>query len=110
MYKWLLFIISLSLAGYCDARMMGMGGGMMGSDAEPPAPPAKNAAPDVRKGYDLVQSYCVQCHQPPHPTQHTAAEWPNVLARMEQYMKQQHRHVPTDSDRKQILDYLDKQP
>lgn len=106
MYKWILFVILLSLTGYSDARMMGSG--MMGSEAEPPPPPDHKTTPEIRKGYELVQSYCAQCHQAPNPVQHTAAEWPSVLARMQHYMQQQHRPVPNNADRKLMLDYLDQ--
>jgi len=104
--KWVLFIIILGLASYSYARMMG--GGMMGQATSSPTPPPKNSAPDIKKGYGLVQTFCVECHQSPNPAQHTPAEWPGVLDRMHRYMRAQHRPVPTAADRKLILDYLSK--
>ena len=106
MYKWLVLIGMLGFAGVTNARMMG--GGMMGTEASPPVPPAKDSSADIKKGYSLVQTFCVQCHQSPNPAQHSAADWPVVLSRMQQYMQQQHRPVPTPSDRTLILKYLDQ--
>lgn len=107
MRAFMLFVLLSSLPGVSSAGMMGGGmGGMMGSQPSPPPPPAKNAEPQVRKGYKLVRTYCIQCHQAPNPRQHTSAEWPVVMVRMQGYMQQQHRPLPTNADRKLILDYL----
>lgn len=107
MRRWILLIIMLGLTSYSHAHMMG--GGMMGANSSPPVPPKKNVAPRIKKGYRLVQTYCVQCHRSPNPAQHSATEWPDVVTRMQHYMRQQHRPVPTATDRKLILDYLASQ-
>lgn len=107
MRRILLLILLTGLAGISIAGMMGNGmGGMMGSQASPPSPPDKDAGPKIRQGYQLVETYCVQCHQAPNPAQHSAADWPAVVSRMQTYMKQQHRPVPSAADRQRILDYL----
>lgn len=99
-----LFLSLLSITGISVAGMMGHGmGGMMGSQA---SPPAQNTKPNIRKGYRLVETYCTQCHQMPNPNQHTPADWPAVVSRMVGYMHQQRRLFPSDSERKLILDYL----
>lgn len=104
MLKWILLLSFLCLTGPSDARMMGSG--MMGQSTSPPSPPPKSSAPEIKKGYGLVQTFCVECHQSPSPAQHTPAEWPAVLDRMQHYMQAQHRPVPTAADRKLILEYL----
>ena len=104
-----LFLLMLTITDLSVGGMMGGGmGGMMGSQESPPSPPAKNASPDIRKGYQLVEKFCVQCHQIPNPNQHTRADWPAVVSRMQIYMQQQHRHLLSDKERQLILDYLGK--
>lgn len=106
-----LIITLLLLSTTSDAGMMGGGmrnGGMMGSQSSPAEPPAKNADPEIRKGYRLTQQYCSACHQAPNPVQHTAADWPLVLSRMQAYMHQQHRHAPDTNEQHLILEYLGK--
>lgn len=98
----LLTISGMSIAGMMG-HSMGMGGGMMGSQS---APPAQNTNPNIRKGYQLVETYCTQCHQMPNPNQHTPADWQAVVSRMEGYMQQQGRPLPSDGERKLLLDYL----
>ena len=107
MQRIVLFIALFAGINLASAGMMGgMGGGMMGSQSSPATPPAKDADPSIRKGYDLSQQYCTQCHQAPNPNQHAAADWPPVMTRMQTYMQQQHRLQPNASDRQLILDYL----
>ncbi len=81
---------------------------MMGSQSSPAEPPAKAADPAIRKGYDLTQQFCTQCHQAPNPVQHTAADWPLVVSRMQIYIQQQHRSAPDTKEQKLILNYLSK--
>lgn len=103
-----LIILSV-LSGLASAGMMGNGmGGMMGPQSSPPSPPPKSADPATRKGYSLTQQYCAQCHVPPNPNQHTAADWPRVVTRMHVYMQQQRRQVPNAADQQLILEYLSK--
>jgi mono/diheme cytochrome c family protein len=53
------------------------------------APPGVDPAtlPEPRsRGVQLLQQYCVQCHQLTGPGRHTAEEWPTVLERMRMLM------------------------
>lgn len=110
MPRHLILFALLILAATATAGMMGggmMNGGMMGAQS-PAEPPAKGADPAIRKGYDLTHQFCVQCHQAPNPVQHTAADWPQVVSRMQVYMNQQHRQAPDANERQLILNYLSK--
>ncbi|MFZ5876301.1 MAG: hypothetical protein ACOYXU_07815 [Nitrospirota bacterium] len=94
--------------------------GMMGSRL--PLGIAPDALPDPGgPGADLMQRYCVQCHDLPSPSLHTAQEWPAVAARMFQRMDRmadgrhhlgmRRRHMlsvqaPTASERDTLLAYL----
>ena len=45
--------------------------------------------PDAKSAdFDLFARHCSQCHAPPQPTAHIKAEWPNVIARMQQHLVQ----------------------
>jgi len=102
-------LLIASVPAMVGAAMMGhgMSGGMMGgNNTSPVTPPPKDASPTLRRGYDLTQRYCIQCHAAPSPRQHTAAQWPQVLARMQNYMRQQHRNAPDAGEQKTILAYL----
>jgi hypothetical protein len=48
----------------------------------PPEPAPGGLAGADGEGAGLVRRYCAQCHHPPGPGQHTAAEWAQVLPRM----------------------------
>jgi len=49
---------------------------------------------------------CSQCHAPPMPTVHTAAEWPSVIARMQQHRVQRSLAPILAKDMTMIRDYL----
>jgi cytochrome c5 len=38
-------------------------------------------------GATVLSLYCTQCHDLPTPAMHTANEWPDVVARMENYLR-----------------------
>lgn len=65
---------------------MGMMRGMMGEQMPPGIDPANLPDPQS-EGARLIQRYCSQCHNLPVPGIHTAAEWPNVVARMNHRMQ-----------------------
>jgi hypothetical protein len=48
---------------------------------------------------------CSQCHAPPPPDQHSAAEWPGVIARMVDHMQTNNKMVPSAQEREEILKY-----
>lgn len=100
------------LAG-CDqsgsgSHMMGggmMGGGMMGQ--MPSDNNARQALPDPQsQGAQVVQRFCGLCHAPPDPGIHTAQDWPEVVARMRQYMATQGKPLPDQAQLGEIMDYL----
>jgi len=51
-------------------------------------------------------NYCSQCHDPPHPRQHVAAEWPAVVDRMQDYSYFAARHAINDQEKAAILEFL----
>jgi mono/diheme cytochrome c family protein len=109
------FAISIVVAGlgpmlvWCDpmgSRGHMMDGGMMGGGMMGQMPPGNSnqALPEPQSaGARLFQSNCGQCHALPALTAHTAQEWPQVVARMKQYMVTQGKAVP---DRKQLEDLI----
>jgi cytochrome c5 len=52
--------------------------------------------------------FCTQCHAPPDPRSHTAADWPAVVDRMKSHMQTMNKKVPSAGQEKQILAYLEK--
>lgn len=87
----------------------GMGGGMMNGGMMMQTPGVSNPKdlPDPDSdGAKLLAQYCGQCHAPPSPTAHKAAEWPKVVERMNGYMTSQNKHVPNNNTTQHILQYL----
>jgi len=54
------------------------------------------------------QSTCSRCHALPDPKQHTAAEWPAVVARMTRNMQAMGKSVPSNEMLKEIVAFLQK--
>ena len=52
------------------------------------------------------QQVCAQCHGLPDPGQHSAGEWPAVVARMKQNMITMGRQVPDEDTLAQIVAFL----
>ncbi len=53
------------------------------------APPKNDALsyPDAQGAdFQVYARHCSQCHAPSQPSAHTASEWPNVIARMQQHL------------------------
>ncbi|MHB8744103.1 MAG: hypothetical protein ACYC9L_13365 [Sulfuricaulis sp.] len=77
----------LSLGGTMGGGMMDRHGmkammqGMMGGQLPPGIDPKLLPDPGSR-GARLLERYCTQCHNLPGPGMHTAAEWPDVVSRM----------------------------
>ncbi len=91
--------------------MKGMMQGMMGGVLPPGIDPA--LLPEPRSsGAQVLQRYCVQCHNLPGPGLHTATEWPAVLARMNARMQMMqgmmHLEAPTPTEQAALLEYLRK--
>ena len=69
----------------------------------PPAPLDPKRYPEVnRPSGEAFRLACNQCHVLPDPTRHTRAEWPAVVARMQENMEWMNRVVGTQpaADRK----------
>lgn len=77
----------MSMAGMMDRNgMKEMMKGMTGGQLPPGIDP--EALPEPRShGARLLTRYCTQCHDLPGPGMHTAAEWPQVLDRMNRRMQ-----------------------
>lgn len=78
-----------------------------------PADLAAAELPDPdSEGARLLTIYCVQCHGLPTPAMHTNQEWAQVLARMENYMRERQGSMllrvimPPKEDHDRMLDYL----
>ena len=48
---------------------------------------------------------CTQCHKLPFPDQHSAAEWPGVIAKMMAYMQANQRAMPDAKEQAEILKF-----
>lgn len=57
-------------------------------------------------GFKLAEQYCSECHAAPNPQQHSAGEWPSVVARMLDNMRRLGKPVPGQQDTGRIIDYL----
>lgn len=108
-----LIVFALTLVA-CDQGGSGghmMGGGMMGGGMMGQMPIGNNNQPvpePQSHGAQLHQRYCGQCHAPPATTLHTANDWPQVVARMKQYMASQGKSVPDNDQLGEIIDYLQR--
>ncbi len=101
----------------------GMMGGMMGRMAAPsdserreiveylqrhaqePMDTSQYTDMNTRAG-KAFQDVCAQCHALPDPKQHTAEEWPSVVARMKKNMATMGKRVPDDSTLEEIVGFL----
>ena len=71
-----------------------------------------NAGPKVPltgEGADLYLSLCSQCHELPHPRQHSASEWPKIVDRMQDYAYFIGRRTFTDKENAAIAEFLKSQ-
>jgi len=66
----------------------------------------RDALENAKPGYQVVKSYCSQCHSLPFGDQHPAAAWPYVVSRMEGHMQSAHKLVPNPSEREAIIAYF----
>jgi hypothetical protein len=73
-----------------------------------------SALPDASSpGATLEIRYCSQCHAAPPPSAHTAREWADVTARMQEHITDKSTSnggvmVPSSSEMASIIRYLDK--
>ncbi len=68
---------------------------------------AEDSLPDAgAAGAAIFRRACSRCHALPDPGQHTAAEWPAVVARMREHMQQMNVGDVSDADAQAIVAYL----
>ncbi|RMH62715.1 MAG: hypothetical protein D6678_00510 [Zetaproteobacteria bacterium] len=58
------------------------------------------------RAFNVFARQCSQCHAPPMPDKHTAAEWPGIIARMQQHRVQRSLPPIDAADMGEIRDYL----
>jgi hypothetical protein len=58
------------------------------------------------KGRDAFSETCSRCHALPDPRQHSSADWPAVVLRMEEHMDQLKIKRPDPDHTQQLLMYL----
>ncbi|CUB07480.1 hypothetical protein [Tepidiphilus thermophilus] len=84
---------------------------MMGGALPPGVDPALLPEPHSA-GARILEYYCTQCHNLPGPGMHTAAEWPQVLGRMNMRMQMMSGMMgvaaPNSAELDILLDYLQK--
>ena len=100
------------MGGYGRGMMGGYGGGMNGGYGSG-GRYGENQRPgysdlNSRAGREFAQT-CSQCHPLPDARQHTAQQWPGVIARMEQHMRERNLPVPGDNAIKDIEAFLAQQ-
>lgn len=61
---------------------------------------------DVQSHHGVLGKYCSVCHAPPSPRLHSKAEWPSVISRMDLHRVEARLPALTDSERQQVLAYL----
>ena len=84
----------------------------------PPTFEARQLPEPGSPGAQLVQRYCVQCHNLPNPAMHHAAKWPPIVARMVARMEGRGNmgrlmadmmagvKAPSQGERRTLLGYL----
>ncbi len=58
------------------------------------------------QGAALLMGYCSQCHGAPQPSAHVASEWPQVVARMQNWRITKGMGEIPKKDVEPIIDYL----
>jgi len=56
--------------------------------------------------FQHYRAQCSECHVPPRTTAHTAAEWPSVIARMQQHRVERRIAPMTAADMAAVRAYL----
>jgi len=88
----------------------GMGRGMGGYGSGYGTGPGQSGVPpELESGAGrLFEQTCSQCHALPDPRQHTATQWPGVIARMERNMRDARRELPGAQEIKNITAFLEQ--
>ncbi len=58
------------------------------------------------QAFNNYRAQCSECHVPPRTTAHTAAEWPSVIARMQQHRVGRRIAPMMAADMNAVRDYL----
>jgi hypothetical protein len=101
-------------AGRSSAIVLAMGGGMMGGGMMGGYGPRSGYDASQRQGLPSLDSpggrlyarTCARCHVLPDPRQHTAKQWPDVVARMERYIAQARQPLPDKDEINGIETFL----
>jgi len=67
---------------------------------------ATRSGNETSSEFILYESKCTQCHALPHPTTHTRLEWPTVIDRMREHIKERQKNSITDEEKSLILNFL----
>ncbi len=98
---------TLFLAIYAQSNGMRQGG-MMGGDmiSQPQEQqPLHNSNKKYKQGYKQAQITCSQCHAAPNPNQHLSLQWPNIISRMENHIKDFNKIMPNKPALQSIINY-----
>ena len=101
-------------AGEDSAIVLAMDGGMMGGGMMGGYGPRSGYNGNQERGsadlYSpagrLYTQTCARCHALPNPRQHTADQWPAVVARMEQHMQQARQPLAPEDEIREINKFL----
>lgn len=69
---------------------------------------AEGEALPVGEGRERFRTVCTRCHALPDPDQHTAEEWPAVVQRMRENMREMEVAEPSDEEAAAIVRYLQR--
>ena len=101
-------------AGENSAIVLAMDGGMMGGGMMGGYGPRSGYNGNQERGSaelnspagKLYTQTCARCHALPNPRQHTADQWPAVVARMEQHMQQARQPLAPEDEIREINKFL----
>lgn len=79
--------------------------GYIAAHAMRPYDPAASSQPDLPESA-MFRNTCGQCHGLPDPTQHTAGEWPGVVARMNIHANNMNKPMPNEAGIEGIVRFL----
>ena len=107
--RYLLLLALASATPLANAHMVQrMNAGMMGMMNEgQQSGPVADANPNQNQGAAAFQQVCSACHGLPDPRQHTAAQWPRVVHRMEYHMSSYGMRLPDAKTIQAINHYLE---
>lgn len=79
----------------------GCGESSVVAKAKPKALPDSNSI-----GAKILKDKCSNCHGAPHPTDHVAEHWPNVIERMQTHRIRKAYQPLSDEDKQALVAYL----